>query len=175
MEARERTAPWRGQTYRGDLPDVNVWVALSFSQHPHHDCAQRYWQSTIERHNASQAQNAEAIAEQIHFCRHTALGMARVLLQTSAILMQPLTLADAWATYQRYRLLPEVSFVGESRDGLEFDTAIGSFIAAQQALPIRFWTDLQLASLAHLHGLRVVTFDTDFKRFNLDQLLVLEP
>jgi predicted nucleic acid-binding protein len=101
--------------------------------------------------------------------------MARVMLQTSAKLMQPLSLADAWATYQLYRLLPEVSFVGESRDGFEFDAAIQAFITAQQALPIRFWTDMQLASLAHLHGLRVVTFDVDFKSFHLDQLLVLEP
>jgi hypothetical protein len=175
MEVRERSAPWRWQTYRGDLVDVNVWVALSFAQHPHHACAKHYWQTTLESHHAEHVSNPEAIEKKIYFCRHTALGMARVLLQTSAKILQPITLADAWATYQRYRLLPEVSFVGESRDGLEFDTAIQSFISSQQSLPIRLWTDMQLASLAQMHGLRVVTFDVDFKRFHLDQLLLLEP
>ena len=27
----------------GDLPDINVWLALSIKEHPHHDSAKAYW------------------------------------------------------------------------------------------------------------------------------------
>ena len=49
---------------QGDLPDVNVWLALLNWQHPHHYAARNYWEKTA--------------APRIGFCRVTMQGMLRL-------------------------------------------------------------------------------------------------
>ena len=48
----------------GDLPDVNVWVAMTVPHHDLHPIASAYW--------------IEESVEPIVFCRTTALGLVRV-------------------------------------------------------------------------------------------------
>jgi len=43
----------------------------------------------------------------------------------------------------------------------------------EKGLPNRLWTDGWLAATAEAAGLRMVTFDQDFERFNLSRLQVL--
>ena len=57
----------------GDLPDLNVWLALATPDHFHHQQALRYWE--------------QQAAEQVHFCTMTALGLVRLVSQ--AKLMGP--------------------------------------------------------------------------------------
>lgn len=52
---------------RADLPDLNVWLALTWPQHSHHPQAVHYW--------------AEQAAERVLFCTVTALGLVRLLCQ----------------------------------------------------------------------------------------------
>ena len=47
-----------------DLLDVNVWLALSTSEHPHHALAHSYWR--------------DASAERLAFCRVTVLSFLRL-------------------------------------------------------------------------------------------------
>ena len=55
----------------GDLPDLNVWLALLNAKHPHHAAAKRYWE-----------QDASG---RIAFCRITMLGLLR--LSTNKVVM----------------------------------------------------------------------------------------
>ncbi|MDP1902558.1 MAG: hypothetical protein Q8K96_19230 [Rubrivivax sp.] len=109
----------------GDLPDVNVWLALAVQEHPHHAAARQYW--------------ANEAAARLHFCRVTMLGLVRLLTQPR--LMGP-------ATMRRY---------------------VGA------GLPARLITDAYLAAFAAACGLRLVTFDRDFGRFEGLHLLRLSP
>ncbi len=66
---------------RGDLPDVNVWLALVNPRHPHHPPAVGYWEQTA--------------APRIFICRITMLGLLR--LSTHKLVMggAPYTVAQA--------------------------------------------------------------------------------
>jgi uncharacterized protein len=70
------------------LPDLNVWLALSWANHLHSDAAWA-WFSRQEDDN-------------FFFCRLTQLGLLR-LLATSAIMGKDLrTIGEAWKVYDRW-------------------------------------------------------------------------
>lgn len=147
----------------GDLPDINVWLALAVQEHPHHAAARRYWDD-------AQAQPSLAAgAPSLWFCRITMLGLVRLLCQPKAVGPGALRLDAAWALYQQYRSLPQIGLASEP---LDCDTQLGAMLA-KQTLPARLWTDAYLAALARSSGLRLVTFDQDFERFGLDGILIL--
>lgn len=139
-----------------DLPDVNVWVALSASEHPHHARALRYWR--------------EESGEGLAFCRVTMLGFLR--LTTNATIMggQPLTAEEAWAAYSAWRRRDDVFFASEPDD---CDALLAAWVGREIITP-RLWTDAYLAAFARAGGLRLVSFDRDFTRFDGLELLRLE-
>jgi uncharacterized protein len=157
---------------RSDLPDVNVWLALSVPNHPHHSEAARYWQKTLEGFNANRALGDSASTPKICFCRHTALGLVRLIVQPKVVGNDALSLEQAWQVYRQFRALNEVGFVGEADSGEALDGAIERLLN-EQSQPAAHWTDLSLAALAATSGLRMVSFDKDFKRFGLKHLLLL--
>lgn len=139
-----------------DLPDVNVWLALSFADHQHHQRAHRYWY--------------EEAGERLAFCRVTALGFLRLSTNTSAMSGQPLTVPQAWQAYQAFRRLPEIVLIGEPED---CEAWLERWALGSRPTP-RQWTDAYLAAVAMAEGLRVVSFDGDFTRFDGLDLLHLE-
>lgn len=166
LRAREAPGlPWPLQPIAptGDLPDINVWLALAVQEHPHHAAARRYWD------DAQDPPGRAAGAPCLWFCRITMLGLVRLLCQPKAVGAGALQLDAAWALYQQYRSQPQIGLASEP---LDCDTQLGALLA-KQGLPARLWTDAYLAALARSSGLRLVTFDRDFESFNLDQLLVL--
>lgn len=139
-------------TQEGDLPDLNVWLALTIDEHPHHEAAQTYWR--------------EAAAPKVWFCRVTMLGLVRLLAQPKLMGKAALNLQSAFDVYRRLAALPEVGLRSEAQ---------GCEGQLQQLLkpdtPARLWTDTYLAAFASASRLRLVTFDKDFARFgNLAQL-----
>lgn len=130
----------------GDLPDLNVWLALAIAEHPHHRAARTYWR--------------EAAAERIVFCRVTMLGLVRLLAQPKLMGSATLALRDAFDVYQRFAALPEVELCAEP-GGCE--AHLMNLLDA--ATPARLWTDAYLAAFASAGELRLVTFDKDFARF----------
>ena len=129
-----------------DLLDVNVWLALCLPGHPYHQRARTFW------FNES--------SETIGFCRITSLALVRLLTQAS-ITGEPLSVAEAWIAYRDFRLLPEVVFLPEPagcEERLE-SWALGDKQSRQ------LWTDAYLAAFAQASGARLVSFDSDFKRF----------
>jgi toxin-antitoxin system PIN domain toxin len=139
-----------------DLPDVNVWLALSVSHHPHHTRALAYW-------------SAQAQAE-VSLCRVTMLGLLRLLTQPRVMDTATLTAAAAMQVLQRWRQLPEVSHRTEPA-ALEarFEQLL------TDDLPPRLLTDAYLAAYALAGGMRLVSFDRDFRRFPGLSLLLLDP
>ena len=139
-----------------DLPDVNVWLALSVPDHPHHQRARAFWY--------------EESGRELAFCRVTALGLVRLSTHPTVMGGQPLTVAQAWQAYSAYRQLPEVTLAAEPEgceQQLEAWATAGDF-------PPRLWTDAYLAAFAKAGGFRLVTLDRDFTRFRGLELLRLE-
>ncbi len=130
-----------------DFLDVNVWLALSVADHPHHEAARRYWYEQAD--------------EQLAFCRVTALGLLRLSTNATVMAAAPLSVAEAWQAYRAFRALPEVVMAYED-DACE--TALAAWVSAGVVTP-RLWTDAYLAALAHTGGYRLVSFDKDYARF----------
>jgi toxin-antitoxin system PIN domain toxin len=160
-------APWglTGSTVVGDLPDINVWLALAVQEHPFHAAAQAYWVST-------QARYAGTPQAFLWFCRTTLLGLVRLLCQTKAVGAGALTIDAAWQLYQQYRTLPQIGLLP---DPPACDNHITRLLQAHSPLPPRLWTDAYLAAAAQSANLRLVSFDRDFERFALPQCLILSP
>jgi len=129
-----------------DLPDVNVWLALADENHAHHEKARVYWQ--------------EQSFPEIAYCRVTALGFLRLSTHPK-VLSRPLTPAEAWEIYQRYRIEAHVAFV---QDSPEVDAEFMALSCATD-FPHHLWTDAYLAALARFKDCRIISFDSDFKRF----------
>lgn len=139
-----------------DLPDINVWLAFSVADHAHHQRARHYWY--------------EESGDQFAFCRMTSLGFLRLATNAAAMGGQPLTVPEAWQAYRGFRRLPEVLLVAEP-EGCE--TWLESWAMGNSPKP-RHWTDAYLAAFAMAGGLRLVSFDGDFTRFDGLDLLHLE-
>lgn len=139
-----------------DLPDVNVWLALSVTHHPHHARARAYW-----RHEA---------APDVSFCRVTMLGLVRLLSQPRIMGAAAMNPARALGAVGRWQALPEVSHRPEAAT---LDAVFESLVADD--LPARLVTDAYLAAHAISGGMRLVSFDQDFRRFGGIDLLLLDP
>ncbi len=132
---------------RIDLPDINVWLAFSVADHTHHLRARQYWY--------------EEAADQLAFCRVTALGFLRLATLSAAMGGRPLTVRQAWQAYSEFRRLPEVRLVAEPED---CEAWLGEWALGGRSTP-RGWTDAYLAAFARAGGLRLVSFDGDFNQF----------
>jgi uncharacterized protein len=131
----------------GDLPDLNVWLALTVAEHPHHAAAANYWR--------------EAAARRVWFCRVTMLGLVRLLTQPKLMGKAAMTLRQAFETYRRFAELPEVGLQAEPA---ECEATLRGLLRADT--PARLWTDTYLAAFAVAGGMRLVTFDKDFARYS---------
>lgn len=134
-------------TVRGDLPDINVWLALLNERHVHHLAAVDYWDGSA--------------APRIFLCRITMLGILR--LSTNKLVMggAPYTVKQAWQAVQGAIDLPEVGFQAEP-DGVD---AVMQQFTSQPKFRSADWTDAYLAALAQRSSLRLVTFDRGFAQY----------
>lgn len=135
------------QRTQGDLPDVNVWLALLNAQHPHHARATHYWEHSAAQH--------------IAFCRITMLGLLRLSTNKAVMGGTPYTTEQAWQAYQTVTSLPEVGFASEP-SGIE--AVMQKYTLRAQFLQAD-WTDAYLAAFAQLAGLRMVSFDKGFEHY----------
>ena len=130
-----------------DLPDLNVWLALAATQHPHHAQALTYWE--------------QQASDRVLFCTVTALGLVRLLSQPKLMGASVLGSAEASALLQAFRRQPGVAMAAPEHDGWDlFHTLLSS-----AELPARLQTDAYLAALVIANGWRLVSFDRDFERF----------
>ena len=128
------------------LPDVNVWVALTFDQHPNHPSAKAWF---------------DALTDVCHFCRMTQQGFLRIATNQKAMGLNALTLDEAWAAYDALLGDPRVAFAAEPA-GLEPHWRA---FTKGATFSTHVWNDAYLAAFAFVGGLKVITFDQGFAKF----------
>lgn len=138
-----------------DLPDINFWLSIVDENHSLHTGAARYWEENADVGKC--------------FCRVTMLGFLRLSTQPG-VLDGTLTPEEAWGVYHALLADPFHRFLSEPEN---LDSVFAS-LTVGAALPHRMWTDAYLAAFAISGGLRLVSFDKDFRRFPGLNLLLLE-
>jgi toxin-antitoxin system PIN domain toxin len=124
------------------FPDINVWIALVFDQHRHHEDAVR-WYNALDPFTI------------FAFCRHTQLGLFRLLSTDTVMGQNALSLRDCWQVYDEWIdtgqavLLPEPAAM---EDELRRRTS-------QAMVAPKLWADAYLAAFAEAAELTLVTFD----------------
>jgi toxin-antitoxin system PIN domain toxin len=124
------------------FPDINVWLALVFDRHLHSAAAQRWYDSLDP-------------STSFVFCRHTQLGLLRLLSTEPAMGDDVMTQRQCWQVYDRWF---------ESGQAILFDESkrIEARLRARTSEPIvapKLWADAYLAAFAEAAGLTLVTFD----------------
>jgi toxin-antitoxin system PIN domain toxin len=140
---------------RSFLVDVNVWVALAYSLHVHHDLAKR-WFETIG-------------VDQAYFCRLTQLGLLRLLTNPHVMGPNVMTQPRAWQTYDELDQDLRVSFLAEPEQVV---SAMRQLTRAYRSGP-NAWTDAYLGAFAKAAGLTIVTMDRGFAHMPGVEALIL--
>ena len=130
-----------------DLLDVSVWLPLSAPEHFHYARARRYWD--------------EEAANELAFCRITALGLLRHLTNGKILGKGALDGGAAWQALETWLAVPQITFLAEP-PGLE---ELLRQWARQLDLRSGHWTDAYIAAFAAASSCRLVAFDKDFLRF----------
>jgi uncharacterized protein len=140
------------------FPDVNVWIALTYSGHVHHNVA-RAWFEELD------------MEARVCFCRFTQLSLLR-LLTTQAVMGadEVMTQTQAWKAYDDWLADGRILFLEEPPN---LDAAFRSLSRQRYPNP-KTWADSYLAAFAAVSGLRFVTFDQAFQG-KVKQLLILKP
>ena len=130
-----------------DLPDLNVWLALAWPAHSHHQHAVQYWE--------------QQAAEEVLFCTVTALGLVSLVCQPKLMGTAVRNAAEASGLLDSMCRQPGVRLAAPEHNGWELFHQL--LLGAE--LPARLCTDAHLAALAIANGWRLVSFDRDFERF----------
>ena len=129
------------------LNDVNVWVALVYGRHVHHDIVLE-WFDRLE-------------TDQARFCRSTQLGLFRILTNQRVMGPDVLGQSAAWAAYDRLRRDSRVAFQDEAP---QVESVLR--VLTQGARPeTNVWADAYLAAMAASSGLTIATLDRGFLGF----------
>ena len=131
-----------------DLLDANVWLALTVEAHTHHRRAKAYWE-------------AEA-APSVVLCRVTQMALLRLLTNRSVMDAQVLSPSAAWAKCADFLALPEVRLAAEP---VAVEDTWKRYCTSSRTSP-NLWTDAYLAAFATTGGMRLVTFDKGFSKFD---------
>lgn len=124
--------------------DVNVWLALSDSEHSHHSDAWR-WLGSI------------ANGDRLMFSRQTQIGLLRLLTSSAAMRAAVLTLGEAWKVYDEWLDDPRVQFHPEPHGT---DLAFREVTAPFSKLPSsKAVGDSYLLASARQAGAALVTYD----------------
>jgi toxin-antitoxin system PIN domain toxin len=138
-----------------DLLDVNVWLSLEVEAHIHHAAAVEWFANRGE--------------SQCALCRVTQMAFLRHLTNKAIMRSEALTPAEAWQVYRETLGSPGISWLAEPAG---FEDAWEK-ASQRSGASGSWWTDAYLAAFAMAHGVRLVTFDRDFRRYEADGLRVL--
>ena len=138
------------------LYDSSVWLALTFSAHPHHALAKKIFASATAKRPAC-------------FCRATQQSFLR--LATTPVLLtaygaEGFTNQDAAELIATLHRLPAVRNLDEPA-GLQ---SRWLDLAGLPSASPKVWMDAYLAAFAILHDVEFITLDRDFRNFQKDGL-----
>jgi len=125
------------------LIDINVWIAMTWDQHPQHASASRWYASNDD--------------ETFWFCRFTMLGFLRLLTNAQVMGDRTFTIAGALDIYDEWRQDPRIELAPEP-PGIEplFRRALAKFGAQAATKAI---ADSYLVAFAEAADAHLVTFD----------------
>lgn len=142
------------------LFDVNVWVALAFTTHPHHEIAKTIFESA-DRQNPAVT------------CRAIQQSFLR-LVTTPAIQTcygsERITNTMAWDRWQLLLDFPQTLHLKEPPD---LEAQWRAFAQLDLPGPKR-WMDAYLAAFARNYRVHLFTFDSDFRAFDGLQVRLLQ-
>ena len=81
------------------LPDINVWLALTFEAHYHHVIAKAWFEMKP--------------AQECAFCRLTQQGFLRIATNPSVFKDEAVTMTQAWGLYDKLQGDERVHFLQE--------------------------------------------------------------
>ncbi|MBV8707130.1 MAG: PIN domain-containing protein [Acidobacteriaceae bacterium] len=136
------------------FPDVNVWLALILDHHVHRTAALQWWNRPD--------------TGQVGLLRLTQTSVLRLLTTAAAMDSKPLTLSEAWQTYDRLYEDDRVALFPEPT-GLERD--FRRLSSAKTASP-KVWADAYLVAFASCHQGQLVTFDRALENRGADCLVL---
>ena len=129
------------------LPDVNLWLALTFESHIHHLAAKAWFD--------------DLSVDPCVFCRMTQQGFLRLATNPKAFGTEAITLTEAWQAFDTLMADPRVSFTVEP-PGIE---AFWRDYTFHRTFSPKVWNDGFLAAFARAADYRLVTFDQGFVQF----------
>src|ERR1035437_4187830 len=140
------------------FPDVNVWIALTFGGHEHHQVA-RTWFEALD------------MDARVCFCRFTQISLLR-LLTTSAVMGtdEVMTQVQAWEVYDHWKQDGRVFFLDEPPN---IESAFRGLTRQLRPNP-KNWADAYLAAFAAVSGMQPVTFDRALYG-KVENLVILRP
>lgn len=128
------------------LVDVNVWLAIVYDLHVHHEPAMA-WFSSLGSQSAC-------------LCRITQLGLLRLLTNTKVMGVDVRGQAQAWRILDALLEDERVSFLAEPSD---LDVTFRLMTKTSQPA-VNVWTDAYLAAFSRAAGVEMATFDRAFSR-----------
>ncbi len=143
------------------LFDANIWIALAFSEHPHHQLA------------AAAFANATS-AEPVALCRPTHQSLLRLLTTESiykAYGLLNFSNNDAWKVADDLLALPQVIWLEEPVD---LEIYWKKFTKSHVSTPKK-WMDAYLAAFATGHGINLISIDQGFLQYPGLSLKLLRP
>jgi toxin-antitoxin system PIN domain toxin len=140
------------------LPEINVWLALTFSGHGHHPEAARWFHETAQPKSCL-------------FCRMTQQGYLRLATNPKVFLRDALTLTRAWNAYDTLRRDPRAYFADEPSQVEQTWRKLTN----DESFSPKIWNDAFLAAFAMERDCQLVTFDRGFRRYSGLNLVLLEP
>jgi toxin-antitoxin system PIN domain toxin len=134
-----------------------VLLALAYRKHTSHRAAAE-WLGHIDD------------AAGVVVCRHTQLGLLRLLSTRAVMGDDVLDAPGCWAVFDLALADQRFAFLREPR---EIDTAFRHLVRKAASSP-KLWQDAYLAAFAIAGGLSFVTFDAGFKQFGELNLILLD-
>jgi len=139
------------------FPDLNVWIALTYTKHVHYDCAQRWFTALPED-------------ARLCFCRFTQISFLRLLTTSAVMGHEVLSQVGAWSLYDEWLQEGGASYLEEPPS---VEGTFRSFTQSRNVAP-KDWADSYLAAFAAVSDLQLVTFDRGFQG-RIKQLVILRP
>lgn len=129
------------------LPDVNVWLALTFDSHVHHPAAKAWFDGLT--------------GQLCFFCRMTQQSFLRLSTNPRVFGSHALTMPDAWQKYDTFQSDCCVSYAEEP---VELEQRWRSFTDRSMHSP-NVWADAYLAAFAIAGNWELVSFDKGFTQY----------